>query len=203
MEAKIKARFGDWQGKGPAGADPDLGAGQRARRPTSAWRSSPARPTTVELAWVTPPDLSPDNAGQAPARDRRAPRPGGAEPPPRHPGARGQPAVHRRRRLPRRPAAPAERDRRAGLPPSPTTGSRRWPPPRPRRAAPSQFGVRPDELAREIAESEASLKLAADGAATRRTPALADEIVGHAGRRRRRDQPGRRPGPVRGRRPRA
>src|SRR5271168_900063 len=25
IEAKIKARFGDWQGKGPAGADPDLG----------------------------------------------------------------------------------------------------------------------------------------------------------------------------------
>ena len=38
--------------------------------------------------------------------------------------------------------------------------------------------MRPDELHREIAESDAALKLAAAGAATRRTPAMADEIVG-------------------------
>jgi len=41
-----------------------------------------------------------------------------------------------------------------------------------------QFGVRPDELSREIADTEASLKLAADSAATRRTPTLAEGIVG-------------------------
>ncbi len=36
----------------------------------------------------------------------------------------------------------------------------------------------PTNWQREIAESEADLKLAADGAATRRTPVLAEEIVG-------------------------
>src|SRR6185437_940625 len=41
-----------------------------------------------------------------------------------------------------------------------------------------EFGVRPEELTREIAESQSNLKLAADSAATRRTPVLAEEITG-------------------------
>ena len=43
------------------------------------------------------------------------------------------------------------------------------------------YGVRPDELAREIGEEDALFKAAAAGAATRRTPALADELVGALG----------------------
>jgi zinc protease len=36
MEAKIRARFGDWKADGPAGADPDLGKVSPARpRPSS------------------------------------------------------------------------------------------------------------------------------------------------------------------------
>ena len=41
-----------------------------------------------------------------------------------------------------------------------------------------RFGVRPEELAREIAEADAGLKQAAAQAATRRTTALADELQG-------------------------
>jgi len=41
-----------------------------------------------------------------------------------------------------------------------------------------QYGVRSDELAREIAEQDANARQAADSAATRRTPDVADEIAG-------------------------
>ena len=136
MEAKIKAGFGDWRGQGPAGADPDLGKVATARRRFPGWRSSPARPTTFELAWV-------DAAG--PVARRRWPSA----------GARSierlglavlnrrlatlaredSAAVHRRRRLPRRPAAGRAGDRLAGLRRNPTTGRPRSRPPRPRRAA--------------------------------------------------------------------
>ena len=127
---------------------------------------------------MTPPDLSPDSARQAPARDRRAAGPGGAEPPPRHAGAR-------RTTRPSSPPAPSAATSCAPSAspacwstPSPTTGSRRLAAAETEVRRVVQFGVRPDELAREIAESESALKLAADGAATRRTPALAEDIVG-------------------------
>ena len=41
-----------------------------------------------------------------------------------------------------------------------------------------EYGVRPDELAREVADMRAGLKAAASGATTRPTPALANEIIG-------------------------
>ena len=43
MEAKIKARFGDWKAVGPAGAEPELGPGRTRAARGEAGASSPAR----------------------------------------------------------------------------------------------------------------------------------------------------------------
>jgi zinc protease len=59
MEARIRSRFGDWRGRGPAGADPDLGA--LARRGAEArLKIEPGGPARVELDWVRPADRSRD-----------------------------------------------------------------------------------------------------------------------------------------------
>ncbi len=176
LEAKITARFGDWRGQGPAGADPDLGK-VATRGADFRLAVEPGSPTTFEIAWVGPPDLSPDDL------------------------------VKRRRQIVERLALAVLNRRLATLaresaPPFISAGAfhgdqlraeqvtgllvysqpDRWKAAlataetEARRAI--QFGVRPDELQREIAESDAALKLAAAGADTRRTPAMAEEIVG-------------------------
>ena len=59
MEAKIKARFSDWVGSGPAGADPELGA-VRSRKPQAKLKIEPGAGLSIQIAWVRAPDLSPD-----------------------------------------------------------------------------------------------------------------------------------------------
>ncbi|HVQ08239.1 MAG TPA: insulinase family protein [Allosphingosinicella sp.] len=67
MERKIRARFGTWRGRGPAGRNPDLGRvatrGGQARVHVAA-----GVPTRVSLAWVRAPDLRPDTAATRSAR---------------------------------------------------------------------------------------------------------------------------------------
>ena len=176
MEAKIKARFADWQGKGPAGDDPDLGkVAQRAADFRLA--VEPGAPTTLELAWVTPPDLSDDSVakrrreivdqlGLAVLNRRLATLARDPTPPFLSAGAfRGNQlraervtgvAVYAQADRWKEAMAAAEAEVRQAV----------------------QFGVRSDELARELTESEAALKLAVAGSTTRRTPALAEEIAG-------------------------
>ena len=60
MEAKIRARFGDWRGRGPAGPEPDLGA-VAPRRTETHLVIEPGGPAQVALIWVRPPDLRPDS----------------------------------------------------------------------------------------------------------------------------------------------
>ena len=58
MEAKIRARFGDWKAQGPAGPEPDLG--KVAPRKTEAKLVvEPGAPLSMQIAWVRPPDLTP------------------------------------------------------------------------------------------------------------------------------------------------
>jgi zinc protease len=176
IEAKIKARFGDWQGQGPAGADPDLGkvAPRSADFKVAVEAGSP---TTFEIAWVSPPDLSPDSVAKQKCQiiERLA-----------------LAVLNRRLATLTREAAPPfisagvfhgnqlRAEQVTGVlvlsPPDRWKDALATAETEVRRAI--QFGVRPDELQREIAESEASLKLAAAGAETRRTPAMAEEIVG-------------------------
>src|SRR3546814_6795969 len=60
VEAKIKARFADWRGRGPAGADPDIGAIDYDRAPAAAEFVDPAVSDLVAIAsfkpWVAQPD---------------------------------------------------------------------------------------------------------------------------------------------------
>ena len=175
MEAKIKAKFGDWRGQGAPGTDPDLGR-VRQRAADFHVEVQPGSATNLELAWVAPPDLSADNVDKR----RRGLVDGLAM------------AVLNRRlgaiaRSPSPPfiAAGAFRGDQlraakvAGVLVSTDKGQ--WQPGlaaaerEVRRAV--EFGVRPDELQREITEVRASLKAAAAGAATRRTPTLAEELA--------------------------
>jgi zinc protease len=176
IEAKIKARFGDWQGKGPGGADPDLGK-VAPRGGDFKLAVEPGSPTTFEVAWVNPPDLSPDSVAKEKREivERLA-----------------LAVLNRRLGALAREASPPFISAGAfhgdQLRAEQVTGVLVYSQPdhwkealataetEVRRAV--QFGARPDELQREIAESDASLKLAAAGSDTRRTPAMADEIVG-------------------------
>jgi len=176
MEAKIKARFADWQGKGPAGDDPDLGK-VAAHAADFHLAVEAGAPTTVEMAWVTPPDLSADSVakrrreiveqlGLAVLNRRLATLSRAEDPPFISAGAfRGNQLKAERVTAVLAYAQPdhwkqamtaAEAEVRRAI----------------------QYGVRPDELTRELTESNAALKLEVAGASTRRTPALAEEIAG-------------------------
>jgi zinc protease len=59
MEARIRAKFGDWRGRGAAGAEPDRGS-VAARPATARLLVEAGGPATVSLSWVRPPDMRPD-----------------------------------------------------------------------------------------------------------------------------------------------
>jgi zinc protease len=59
MEAKVRAQFGSWRGRGAAGRDPDLGA-VAPRGTESHLFVEPGGPAQVSLSWVRPADLRPD-----------------------------------------------------------------------------------------------------------------------------------------------
>jgi zinc protease len=175
IEAKIKARFSDWQGQGPAGADPDLGP-VKPRGPDFRMAVETGAPTAFELAWVAPPDLDPDTQakrrrqiiqqlGLSVLNRRLATLVRAADPPFISAGAaRGD--TLRAERVTGLVVIAQPDHWKPALAAAETEV---------RRAV--QYGVRPDELAREITEDEASLRNAVAGASTRRTPALADEIA--------------------------
>ena len=60
IEAKIKARFGDWMPKAPPGPEPDRGTVLK-RGPATQLVVEPGAPQVVEMTWVSPPDLAPDS----------------------------------------------------------------------------------------------------------------------------------------------
>jgi zinc protease len=176
IEAKIKARFGGWQGQGPAGSDPDLGK-VAERGPDFSVDVEPGSSTNLELAWVAPPDLSADTVAKEKREiverlalavlNRRLGTLTRDEKPPFISAGAFRGNQVRAEQVTGMLVITQPDQWKAGLATAETEV---------RRAA--QFGVRPDELAREITESEAALKLAVAGADTRRTPALAEEVVG-------------------------
>lgn len=60
MERKIRAQFGTWRGRGPAGRNPDLGR-VAARGGQARIHVEAGVPTRIALSWVRAPDLRPDN----------------------------------------------------------------------------------------------------------------------------------------------
>lgn len=66
MADKIRQRFGDWQGMGTSGGDPDLGMPLKRGTEAKLFVEAGA-PRYVSVSWVTPYDASPDTM----ARQRR------------------------------------------------------------------------------------------------------------------------------------
>jgi zinc protease len=67
MERKIRAQFGTWRGRGPAGRDPDLGRAA-ARGGQARIHVEAGVPARIALSWVRAPDLRPDTAATRTAR---------------------------------------------------------------------------------------------------------------------------------------
>ncbi|MDP3853996.1 pitrilysin family protein [Phenylobacterium sp.] len=176
MEAKIKARFGDWTPVGPAGADPDLGA-LKSRKTEAKLVVEPGVPLSMQMAWLRPDDTEIDTTAKR-QRDlveqlgfsvlnRRLQRLArGATPPFLGAGAFESDeydaaevtmvVVNAEPTRWREALTAVEQEQRRAV----------------------QHGVRQDELDREIDEYRASLKADAAGAATRTPAGLAGEIVG-------------------------
>ncbi|MFN3584315.1 M16 family metallopeptidase [Phenylobacterium sp.] len=175
MEAKIRARFADWQGEGPAGVPPSEGRVQ-PRGPEAKLVLEPGAQLSLQVAWISPPDHAPDtrakrrrdlieNLGLAILNRRYATIARAADPP--FIGAvayqfqqedEAEIALVSVNAEPARWAeamAAAEQEQRRAV----------------------QYGVSQAELDREIEEMRALLRAAAAGAATRRQVELANEIV--------------------------
>ncbi|WP_411288205.1 M16 family metallopeptidase [Phenylobacterium sp.] len=176
MEAKIRARFSDWKAVGPAGGDPDQGA-VRPRRPEARLVVEPGAAPSLQIAWIAPPDHSPDTLakrrgdlleglGFAVLNRRlssisRAPSPpflgaGGFKNDQDDAAEVTMMAVNAEPGRWREALSAVEQEQRRAV----------------------RYGVRQDELDREIEEVRTNLKTAVAGAATRRQTELAEEIVG-------------------------
>jgi zinc protease len=175
MEAKIRARFGDWRGAAAAVPEPDLGA-VPPRGTEAKLVVEPGAQLSMQLAWTAAPDLSPDGR----AKQRRAVV-----------EQLGLAVLNRRfsalARAPEPPfisagAAKFDQSRSARITLINVTAEPDgW-----RRALTAidaeqrrlvKYGVRQDELDREIVEMRARLRAAAQGAATRRPQEIADEVI--------------------------
>ena len=176
MEAKIKARFSGWSDPAPAGAEPVLGKPAKRGLETRLL-VEPGAPLSIQVYWEAPADTTADTAAK---RQRRLTEQLGL-------------AVFNRRleRLARSPDAPFigagsyKTDILHSAEATVLTLSAKpgdW---RPALIAADQeqrrlvhYGVRQDELDREIKEMRVQYQAAAAAAATRKTPQIADDIAG-------------------------
>lgn len=175
MEAKIRARFGDWKAAGPDGGDPDLGALAK-RGPETMLRIEPGSSTALQLSWTAPPDLSPDSfdkrrrqwlerLGFAVLNRRLGAISRGDNPPFLSAGAFRADYYHAAQVT---SVAVAAR-------PGEWEAALKAVDQEQRRAV--QFGVRQDELDREIAEIRAALTQQVAGSATQKTTSVAGDIL--------------------------
>ena len=175
MEARIKARFGDWTGTGPAGGDPDLGAPVQRGAVVRAV-AQPGAPQMVQFAWVQAPDRLADSRAKR-RRDtiealglavlnRRLERLVRSEDPPFiSAGVYRATEFHSARVTTLQTTARGGEWRKALA--AADGEARRL----------VKYGVSAAELGQEIDAYRASLTSAADGQATRTTPSVADDIV--------------------------
>jgi zinc protease len=176
MEAKIKARFADWTARGVAGVDPDLGP--VAKRDLEARLVvEPGAPLSLQIAWLRPMDRRRDSVafrqeeliahlGLTVLNRRLSALSRAAEPP--FLGAAAFKTDQQRAAEMTMLAVNAEPDRWRVALAAVDQEQRRI----------AKYGVRQDELDREIEEFRAVLQTAASGAATRRPGDLAGEILG-------------------------
>ncbi|RZJ85885.1 MAG: insulinase family protein, partial [Brevundimonas sp.] len=174
MEAKIRAEFAGWTNTNADGAEPNLGAVQ-PRGPEASVFVDPGVQSTLQVAWVAPPDLEPDTLAHQETDIIRI---------------LGLQVLNRRFQALSRGATPpfiAASANSATNWRSQDTVSLyanvqpgQWKPAltaleqEQRRIV--QYGVSQGELNREITEFRTSLQNAVAGAATRRTPGLANGL---------------------------
>jgi len=175
VEAKIKARFSDWAPVRPAGPEPELG--KVAKRNLEARLIvEPGGPTSVSVSWVRPFDATPDSEAKR-RRDmvetiafqvlnRRLERMARGDQPPFIGAAAGSDDYFRSATITTLSVNAAPGKWREGL--TAAEEARR-------RAI--QFGLRQDEVDREVSELRSMFQSAADGAATRRTPRIASGLA--------------------------
>ena len=175
MEGLIEARFSDWRGKGIMPAYPDLGQVERRLEATRLY-SEPGAPQQLQLAWAQPYDATADTFARERSDtveqlglavlNRRLDRLAHAGDPPFLGASAGRDNFIRSAKL--------------------TTLSVRTAPgawPRGLQAAVEeqrrllQYGVRADELAREITEFRTRLGAEAAAAGTRTSPSLAQGLA--------------------------
>lgn len=176
MEAKIKARFSDWKDIGPAGQEPVLGDPPQ-RGVETRLLLEPGAPLSIQMEWLKPADTSKDDQAKRLRKqveqlglavlNRRLQRLYRSDSPPFIAAASYKGDV-----LHSAEATIVSVSAQPG----------KW---RPALAAADQevrrivqYGVRQDELDREIAEMRVSLQTALAQEPTRKTPQIANEIVG-------------------------
>ena len=179
MEAKIKAKFGDWADAAPPRPAPDLGAPPR-RTAQARVAVQAGAPEMLSMTWITAPDTAPDSAARRRREtidslglsilNRRLDRLVRADDPPFiSAGAYRTDAFHSAREtVMQTTARPGEWNNALG---AADQAVRQL----------LTYGVSPTELAQAIDASRTQLKASVDGAATRTTPAIAEDIVGTLG----------------------
>jgi len=176
MEAKIKAKFGDWAPKGPAGPDPDLGAPLR-RGVTTNLIVEPGAGENAELSWVALPDRSPDSKARR-RRDmidqiafsvlnRRLDRLVRADDPPFTSAVSYRADMFHSAEVSTIQATAHPGDWKTALAAIDGEARRLL-----------QYGVSADEIATEVDGLRAQRKETVAGAGTRNTPAIAEDISG-------------------------
>ncbi|HWE44491.1 MAG TPA: insulinase family protein [Caulobacteraceae bacterium] len=179
IEKRIKAGFSDWKGKGPETKEPNLGQVER-RGPETDLVVEPNAPTSLWMAWIKPYDPSADVAATRrrdlieamgmTILDRRLERLSRGENPPFVAAQAGVGDFLKSAKL----TSLNVSSKPGGWKPALDAAVRE-------QRALVQYGVRQDEIDREMAETRASLQNGVAGANTRRTPDLANAITGAAG----------------------
>lgn len=175
MEAKIKASFSNWAPKGPPGPEPNLGTPVK-HGPETKLVIEPGGSLNIELSWEKPYDDALDTAAKRrrdmvehlgfAVLDRRLERMARSENPPFLSASAGSENAFRSAKFTslsvtaqpdgwRRALEAAEQAQRQAV----------------------QYGVRQDEVDREITELRAAYTQAAAAAATRRSTAIASQLV--------------------------
>lgn len=176
MEAKIKARFKDWAGKGPATAEPIYGPVQKRGTETQLI-VLPGTTTAVSVSWTKPHDPSLDTHAKE-KRDiieglginiinHRLERLARADNPPYLGASVGRSDQLNSIKVSALAVTPKGEDWQGAL--SAADAVRRQV---------LQYGIQPAELTRVITESRARLRGLIGGVSTRRSPLIAQQMVG-------------------------
>ena len=175
MEARIKARFGDWTNPAANGADPDLGQ-IKPRQPETLIHVEPGAGSSAQIYWTVPHDTSPDTVAERrksvvralgfAVLNRRFSNIARLPNPPFLGGGGGYDSLYNALDI----GTLAVSFNPGGWKPAIEAADQEQ-----RRLV--QYGVGPAELARETTEFRTALQAAAAEAATRQTTSLAGGLV--------------------------